>query len=87
VTHQSLTRSLPIRPMNPIPKHMPAPISPRTSEPCKAATRGLLKLERRAINPSSDTIPPTIRLRFSMLFRLYGDPVKISTSHNLRFRP
>lgn len=81
MTHRySGSLSLPIRPMNPTPKHRPTAISPTISEPCKAATRGLFKLESRAINPKKDTIPPTIRLRLRMLF----SPVRSSCQH---YRP
>jgi hypothetical protein len=80
--------SFPIRPTNPTPKHRPTAINPRISEPCKAATRGLLKLEKRATKPHTATIPPVIRLRFSILFPLYSDSFHsiISVSRNQQLR-
>jgi hypothetical protein len=79
MTPQSLTLSLPIRPMNPTPKHRPTAISPTMSDPCKAATRGLFRLDPRAINPKKDTIPPTIRLLLRML-RLQANGANIIIS-------
>ena len=51
-------------PTNPVPKHMPEPIRPSTSEPRNAATPGLFRLENSANTPSSVTNRPTSLLCF-----------------------
>jgi hypothetical protein len=55
--------SRPSSPTSATAKHAPQAMSPRMSEPCKAWTLGLLKLENSDINPNSKTNAPAIRLR------------------------
>jgi hypothetical protein len=46
------------------PNHMPEATSPATSEPCSASTRGLPRLFRSTIAPSSVSTKPVNRLLF-----------------------
>jgi hypothetical protein len=46
------------------PKPMPEATSPKTSEPCKAATRGLSRLFESTIAPTSANKKPVNRLLF-----------------------
>ena len=46
--------------------HAPEAMSPKMSEPCKAWTLGLFKLENSDINPNIKTNAPAIRLRLSI---------------------
>jgi len=57
--------SLPIRPKKPTPNNMPEATTPKTSEPCNAATRGLSRLFESTIAPTSITTTPVNRLLFS----------------------
>src|ERR1035441_470675 len=65
--------SLPIRPTKPIPNNMPEATSPQTSEPCSASTRGLPRLFRSTIAPSSASTKPVNRL----LFFMHSPPARI----------
>src|ERR1022692_4321846 len=65
--------SLPIRPTKPIPNNMPEATSPKTSEPCSASTRGLPRLFRSTIAPSSASTKPVNRL----LFFMHSPPARI----------
>ena len=54
--------SRPSSPTSATAKHAPEAMSPKMSEPCRAWTLGLLKLENSDINPNNKTNVPAIRL-------------------------
>jgi hypothetical protein len=58
--------SRPSSPTSATAKHPPQAMSPKMSEPCRAWTLGLLKLENSDINPNSKTNALAIRLRLSI---------------------
>jgi hypothetical protein len=65
--HSPRTLNLPSSPTTPTPKHMPAPIRPKISDPCNACMRGFDKLAKSAMSPSKVTINPVSLLLFCIV--------------------
>jgi hypothetical protein len=64
--HSSRILSRPNSPTTPTPKHMPAPMRPRMSDPCNVSMRGFDKLAKSAISPREATNNPVNLLDFRM---------------------